>query len=38
MDNPGMLLWLWILIAPMVGVLILSSLGSERRDVDRRPL
>ena len=32
MDNPGIYLWLWILIAPLVGVVILSNLGSSRTD------
>jgi hypothetical protein len=32
MDNPGILLVLWLLIAPVVGALILSALGSRADD------
>lgn len=32
MDNPGIYLWLWILVAPLIGIVILSSLGSNRTD------
>jgi hypothetical protein len=30
MDNPGIYLVAWLLIAPIVGVIILSGLGSSR--------
>lgn len=31
MDNPGIYLWLWILIAPLIGVVILSNIGGSSR-------
>jgi hypothetical protein len=38
MDNPGIWLMLWILVAPLIGVVILSGLGRTdrltRRDRD----
>ncbi len=30
MENTGMLLWLWILLAPVVAVLFLSGTGDTR--------
>ncbi len=30
MDNPGIYLVAWLLIAPIVGVILLSGLGSSR--------
>jgi len=32
MDNIGMYLWLWILIAPLLGIILLSGMGSSRND------
>ena len=32
MDNPGILLVGWLLIAPIVGVLILSAMGTSKHD------
>jgi hypothetical protein len=32
--NPGMLLWLWLLIAPPVAMALMSGLGSRHRYSD----
>ena len=42
MNNPGMLLWLWLLIAPIVAMVLMSGAGSsttryDRPDNDQRP-
>ena len=35
MDNPGIYLVLWLLIAPVVGALVLSGLGSSTNTLSR---
>lgn len=38
MDDHGRYIWLWILIAPVVGSLILSVMGRSGKDVHTRDL